>query len=141
MKENLMINGRNASDIWGVRMGDGFLDALLTPPPLKTYVTNTSRLRAGADIVPIIPQVDEREITLPFVIEATSSAVRQIRERAFLSELMRGEAVIEVQTAELSGTVYRLYYRSSSSYSLGLSRCVAKMAVKMYEPNPQNRNL
>lgn len=42
----MLINKQDAST-FGVRMGDGFLDAICSPLPLKEFVENTSRLEDG----------------------------------------------------------------------------------------------
>ena len=47
MKGELYINGNDAWTTWGVNMGDGFLDAIDAPLPMKDYIENSSRTEHG----------------------------------------------------------------------------------------------
>ena len=47
----LLINGENAYTIWGVRMGDGFLDVLGASSPMKEFIENKSRLEHGKRVI------------------------------------------------------------------------------------------
>ena len=69
---DLLINGRDAFQVWGVRMGDNFLNSLGTPVPMKEFIENKSRLEHGKQIITIAPKLDEREISLAFTIEGNS---------------------------------------------------------------------
>ena len=44
---DLLINSKDAYVTWGVRMGDGFLDALGASAPMKEFIENKSRLEHG----------------------------------------------------------------------------------------------
>lgn len=46
----LIINGKDAFQEWGVRMGDNFLDVLNAPVPMKEFIENSSRLEHGKQI-------------------------------------------------------------------------------------------
>ena len=50
MTGELLINGKDAFSILGTSIGEGFLDALLSPAPKKEYITNSSRLKDGKSI-------------------------------------------------------------------------------------------
>ena len=43
MKGELLINGKDAWTTWGVCMGEGFLDSIDAPVPMKDYIENGSR--------------------------------------------------------------------------------------------------
>lgn len=44
---DLTINGKDALIEYGIKMGDGFLDAIDPPYPLKGFIENKSRLENG----------------------------------------------------------------------------------------------
>lgn len=69
MSGELLINGKDAFDIWGVNMGDNFLNVLLMPPPVKDYIENKSRLENGKNINLSNKKADERDMTLTFTIQ------------------------------------------------------------------------
>lgn len=50
MERNAFINGRNIWSTWGAELMDGALEAILTPPPVKDYIENDSRLEHGIQI-------------------------------------------------------------------------------------------
>ena len=43
----LLINDENAYTTWGVRMGEGVLDAIGASAPMKDFIENKSRLEHG----------------------------------------------------------------------------------------------
>ena len=76
MERNAFINGRNIWSTWGAELMDGALEAILTPPPVKDYIENDSRLEHGIQITssPEICKMDSRELTLPFFITGNSQS-------------------------------------------------------------------
>ena len=69
MTGDLFINGKDAWSTWGVRMGDGFLDAIDGFNQMKDYIEDESRLEHGKRIITENAKVASREITLQFTIE------------------------------------------------------------------------
>ena len=53
MERNAFINGRNIWSTWGAELMDGALEAILTPPPVKDYIENDSRLEHGLSLIHI----------------------------------------------------------------------------------------
>lgn len=55
-------------DTYGITLTRGWREALLAPPPVKTYVSNDSRLENGVAIVASAKYVrqDKRDINLSF---------------------------------------------------------------------------
>ena len=51
MKGELLINGKDAWTTWGVCMGEGFLDSIDAPAPMKDYIENESRLEHGKRVI------------------------------------------------------------------------------------------
>lgn len=111
---DLIINGFDAFLQWGIRMGDGFLDAIFAPEPLKEFIENKSRLNNGKQVVYNNPKIDERDVTLVFTLEGRSPDDYLSKYAAFKVELQKGK--MEIIVPALGNQVYRLtYLRSASS--------------------------
>ena len=83
MTGQLYINEKDAWTTWGVRMDDGFLDAIDAPLPMKDYIENESRLEHGKHMITMNAKVDSREITLGFTIAGTSESDYRAKKKAF----------------------------------------------------------
>ena len=135
---DLLINGRNALNEWGVRMGDGFLDTLNSYYSLKDYITNNDRLRDGVQYTNITPKVNERSITLNFTIEGDDSADFTAKKKAFAEVMRMGDITIQVPAD--SSDVYHLKYTGKScTFARNTDRTFAKLGLAFIEPNPTNR--
>lgn len=128
----MKINGVDARSM-GIMMGDGFLDALDLPAPLKDYVTNDSALRHGKQVLPITPKIADRDVTLTFNIEGATVEEFNARKKAFISILQAGDLKIEVL-----GVMYNFKYIRAQSYAMNRQRTFCSMAVKLNEPNPSD---
>lgn len=136
---DLLINNKDAYITWGVRMGDGFLDALSAAAPMKEFIENKSRLEHGKRVIINNPKVDEREMTLSFTIEGSSQADYQAKKKAFFDELYKG--AVDIQVPDNGSEVYHLVYPGKSvTYAQSLDRTFGKISAKFCEPNPVNRN-
>jgi hypothetical protein len=139
MTGDLFINGKDAWGTWGVRMGDGFLDAIDGFNEMKDYIENESRLEHGKRVITDNAKVDSREITLQFTIEGSSESDYRSKKKAFQTEMEKGAVNIKVPV--LGNEVYKLVYLGKSvSYGLSLDRCFGKISSKFEEPNPMDRN-
>lgn len=135
---DLLINGRDAYAVWGVRMGDNFLDAIGASSPMKNFIENKSRLEHGKKVIVDNPKLDEREITLSFTIEGNSQYDYQAKKKDFFDELYK--AIITVQVPANSSDVYHLIYLGKSvTYAQSLDRTLGKVSAKFCEPNPASR--
>lgn len=135
MTGDLLINGKDAFSTWGVRMGDGFLDAIDGFNEMKDYIENESRLEHGKRVITDNAKVDSREITLQFTIEGSSESDYRSKKKAFQTELEKGAVNIKVPV--LGNEVYKMIYLGKSvSYGLSLDRCFGKVSSKFEEPNP-----
>lgn len=138
MKGELIINGKDAWTQWGVNMGEGFIDTLDAPLPMKEYIENESRLEDGKRVLTSNVKKDSREITLSFTITGTSESDYRSKKKAFETELYNGALTISVP--KISGDVYHLIYTSKNvSYGLSLDRCFGNFSAKFEEPNPSDR--
>lgn len=139
MTGDLIINGKDAFSTWGVRMGDGFLDAIDGFNQMKDYIENESRLEHGKRVITDNAKVDSREITLQFTIEGSSESDYRSKKKAFQTEMEKG--AINIKVPVLGNEVYKLVYLGKSvSYGLSLDRCFGKISSKFEEPNPMDRN-
>lgn len=132
----LIINGRDALVEFGVRMGDGFIDAIDEPVPIKDFIENKSRLQNGKQVIHSNPKVDERDITLVFNLEGTTQDDYALKKNKFKAELQKGLVVISVPAI---GETYRLTYRKSVVFSVNTDRTFSKISIKFNEPNPNLR--
>ena len=136
----LRINGSSTIyQDYGVRMGDGFLDALTEPLDLKEFIENESRLEHGKRVViDDEPKVKSRDLTLDFTIKGKDPADFLKKKNAFLALVYKGE--ITLQVPENSDDVYHLIYKGKGAeYSLNYNRTFCHMVLKFEEPNPMRR--
>lgn len=139
MTGDLLINGRDAWTTWGVRMGDGFLDAIDGFNEMKDYIENESRLEHGKRMITDNAKVASREIILQFTITGNSESDYRAKKKAFQSELEKGAVTLSVPV--LGTEVYKLVYLGKNvSYGLSLDRCFGKVSSKFCEPNPTDRS-
>lgn len=139
MTGDLLINGKDALETWGARMGDSFLDAIDGFNEMKDYIENESRLEHGKRVITDNAKVDSREITLQFTIEGSSESDYRSKKKAFQTELEKGAVNIKVPV--LGNEVYKLVYLGKSiSYGLSPDRCFGKVSSKFEEPNPMDRS-
>lgn len=135
MKNDLLINGKDAYTFLGVRMGEGFLDVLGASSPMKEFIENKSRLEHGKRVIINDPKIDEREITLSFTIEGNSQSDYQAKKKAFFEELYKG--VVDIQVPANSNEIYHLIYLGKSvAYAQSLDQTFGKISAKFNEPNP-----
>lgn len=86
---DLLINGRDAYAVWGVRMGDNFLDVVGSSVPIKELIENKSRVEHGKRVIINNPKLDERELTLTFTIEGSSQSDYQVKKHLFSKNYIR----------------------------------------------------
>ena len=138
MTGELYINEKDAWTTWGVNMGEGFLDAIDAPLPMKEYVEDESRLEDGIRIDTGNPKVDSREITLGFTIMGSSETDYRSKKAAFQTELQKGAFTIRIPT--LGTQKYKMVYTGKSiSYGLSKRRDFGHFTMKCTEPNPADR--
>lgn len=139
MTADLIINRKDALETWGVRMGDGFLDAIDGFNEMKDYIENESRLEHGKRMITDNAKVASREITLQFTIEGSSEGDYRSKKKAFQTELEKG--AVNIKVPALGDEVYKLvYFGKSISYGLSSDRCFCKISSKFCEPNPMDRD-
>lgn len=132
---DLIINGKDALKTWGVRMGDGFIDAIGAPSTMKDSVSNKSRLEHGTRYDDSTPKLEERDLTLTVTIKGNDKEDFKQKKKSFFEELYAVKLDISVPAD--SDEIYHLRYTGKSvTYNQNISRTFAKIAVKFNEPNP-----
>lgn len=138
MTGDLFINGMDTWVMWGVSMGDGFIDAIDGFNEMKDYIEDESRLEHGKRVITDNAKVASREITLQFTIEGNSQSDYRAKKKSFQTELEKGMVTIKIPL--LGSEVYKLVYLGKSvSYGLSLDRCFGKVSSRFEEPNPMDR--
>lgn len=135
MNYNYTINGVLLSSI-GVMLVGNPNAALLAPAPIKSVIQNDDPKKNGVQILPTTPLIlNEREVTLTFLIQGTSNSDFIAKYGNFIELLTSG--VITLYVPDLN-SYYRLLYSSSTQFeNYRLNAC--KLAVKFREPDPTNR--
>lgn len=136
MVGDLIINGKDAYTTWGLSLTQGALTTLMTPPEMKDYITSKPRTESGTRIATNNVAVAERTISLDVHLSADTEEQFLERYASFCTVLAGGS--IELSTRWQEGVTYHLYYQSCSQYSQ-LFGGLAKFTLKVYEPNPTNR--
>lgn len=137
MTGDLIINSVDAYTTWGINMGDGFLGAILSPPPLKDCIENKSRSNNGKTIVSDDPKLDERSVTLVLNLEGNSQSDFLTKLKSFYTELAKRN--INIKVPLLGTEVYKLVYQKSTQFAMNTSRTFTKISIQFNEPNPADR--
>ncbi len=135
---DLLINGNDAYLAYGVRMGEGFLDALGLPPSNKEYIENESRLEDGKRRLLTDLKLASRTLTLSFVIMGATHQQYLQRKAAFLALLTAGEITINVPAD--GEAYYRLSFDKYTTYAQNRRRTLCTLAAQFTELNPANRS-
>jgi hypothetical protein len=135
---DLLINGQDAYQQYGVRMGDGFLSALRAGAPMKDYITNDSRLKDGVEYCETVPKLSERDITLQFTIEGSTPSDYETKYDSFLAVLQAGDVTVQVPAR--SEKIYHLKYTGKQiTYAESIDGTFSKFSAKFKEPDPTFR--
>ena len=130
-------NYRNLREVYGVRLMKGAYEALLTPPGMKNYVTNESRLSHGTMYAAggRNNKYQQRKIALQVSLRGADYNDYLAKYEAFLGLLASG--IVWVKVPRLR-RVFKLVYTSCSRYNF-YSRNWATFTIEMVEPDPTNR--
>ena len=124
---DMLINGEDALK-YGIRMGEGFISELLTPAPLKEFITNESRLEHGKQVLYSFARLDTRELNLTFTIEGKNTKEYLNNYNYFRKVLYKGK--VEIVIPIISSEVYILTYRRCTPFALNSSRTFSKLTVR-----------
>lgn len=137
MTDELYINDKDAYTYWRIGFEEGALANLMTPPPNKDYITNSSRLEHGTRYITSNAKVASRDVMIMFHIAADSKAELLQRFASFCDELKTGDLVIHDK--KYTGNYYRCVYTSCTSYTQNLMGGIAKFSLKVREKDPTDR--
>ena len=137
MTGDVTINGSDAYTTWGINFEDGALSALMTPPSLKPFIENNSRLVHGKRVIAKQPKFEAREIVLPFHIVASSTSDFLSKYADFCSNVL-ANGTFTLSSRYQSGVLYHLVYVSCTQFRQ-FDRKVAVFSLKVTEPDPTNR--
>lgn len=138
MDVQIYINGKNAKATWRVGVEDGALSALLTPPPMKPFVSNKSPRQHGKEIYPANPRVDERDVQIPIYFSARSEAEFLANYESFVAELQTGVFTLRVVAGGLDRTFFMVYLSCQQFTQMNLG--LAKFLLRLNEPNPTKKH-
>lgn len=144
MKGDLIINGKDAWDVWKMSLADGSVTALMTPPSAKAPITNTSRLRNGKIVIrsnkshTSLKRISDRDVSLIFNLYAENYTELMSNLNALISELMSGETVLK--TSYLPNVAFHLDYVNCTQFSQ-IRGEYAQFIFKFNEPDPTNRTV
>lgn len=131
------INGKDSYTTWGISMDTSSLSSLMTPPPMKEFIENKSRLEHGKRVVTSNPKIDERSLTLTFNLTAKSEEQFFARYNSFCEELATG--VLHIKSKYQPNVVYKTIYISCNQFTQFM-RGIAKFSLKLVETNPKDRS-
>ena len=138
MKEQLYINNILASS-YGIRMGDGFLDKLLSPCELKEFVTNESRLENGTRYITSPAKIKARSLSLSFNIHGDSEAEYKNNKAWLFNIFYSGR--LELSVRNESNDIFRLVYTGKSvTYGEDMTHLNGKVTAGFDEPDPTDRS-
>ena len=125
-------------DTFGITLTRGWREELLTPPPVKSYVSNDSRLEHGVTVVASAKYVrkDKRDVSLSFFLEGETEADYLAKYEQFLNKIAySGEFCFKVPCLK---RVFRFVYTQCSKYGdYGLKK--SNFTLKLTENNPNDR--
>lgn len=132
----LLINKKDAFESYRVKMGNGFVDAIDAPADYKDYVSNESRLENGKRCIIKDRKIKEREVTLPFVIIASTRAETNECKNKLLGDIRDG---CTISIPAVNSYTYKLVPIGYSSYHVNMKGNLCTLKIKFLEPNPTDR--
>ncbi len=137
MKGDLLINGLDAWDTYGVNMSDNFIDVLCSTASMKDYVTSNSRLEDGIRVITENAKIDSRDLTLVFTLTGKDKEDYLQKKTDFEEVLYNASVTISIPPR--SEEIYFLKYQKCMSFAESKTRRFCKIAVKFIEPDPTRR--
>lgn len=125
-------------DTFGITLIRGWREALLTPAPVKSYVTNNSRLEHGQSVIATSKYVkkDKRDVSISFFLEGNSQEDYLKKYESFLDKIAySGQFCLKVPCLRRE---FKLVYSQCSQFGdYGLKK--GKFTIKFTESNPNDR--
>lgn len=125
-------------DNYGITLVKGWREALLTPAPVKSFVTNDNRLEHGQSIIATSDYVklDKRDVSISFFLEGSTQDDYLSKYESFLQKIAySGQICLKAPCLK---RVFKLVYSQCSQFGdYGLKK--GKFTVKFTEYNPNDR--
>lgn len=137
MKGNFKLNDKDAFTTWGCFLGNNSVDQLLTPAPAKKRLSNESRLLPGKQVIEGDNIVASRDVTLIVYFKGKGLADIYSKIENFTTELLTGISTFIL--TDLPLIKFKLDYDSASSLKQ-VNGKLAKISIKLNEPNPSDRS-
>lgn len=123
---------------FGVTLTQGWREALLTPAPVKDYVSNDSRIEHGVNMIatPECAKLNKRNVDIPFFLEGHSTEDYLEKLESFFEKIAySGEFCMKVPCLK---RVFKFVYSQCSKFGdYGLKK--GNFTLKLIEPNPKDR--
>lgn len=139
MRGSFTINGHDTYTTWGVILAEGSVEKFLAPPALKDYITNESALENGIQVITSqvgLPKVADRTITVEVAMLAADNTAFRTQLANFVSTLKGG--VLAIKLTDHTADTFHCLYLSCAQFTDYNGR-VAKLALRLIEPNPADR--
>lgn len=129
--------------IYGVYMGDGFLDALHAPLPMKEVAIEGSRLKHGKEVTfdEKHRKKDSRDLTLSFVIVSDADSIQEARNQLYerrqklYAKFYQLKMIITLP--DMPDRFYHLLYTGKSmQHSMNATRTSCTITAKFTELDP-----
>lgn len=123
---------------FGVTLTRGWREALLTPAPVKDYVSNDSRIEHGVNMIatPECTKLNKRNVDIPLFLEGHSTEDYLEKLESFFEKITySGEFCMKVPCLK---RVFKFVYSQCSKFGdYGLKKGI--FTLKLVEPNPKDR--
>lgn len=144
MIREILINNKWALTEYGITLDDGAISSLMTPPPMKEYITNSSHLEHGERIVRsgnlvVNPRFDARDVNLQIHLEADTREEFLARYNKFCKEVL-SKGSIHLSHRYDPDVEYKFLYQACNQYQQWCFG-VAKFILKLHEYNPADRQI
>lgn len=137
---HLYINGKDAFIEYGIILANNSLSALMTPAPLKEWISNEVRSEDGTRyLVSDAPKQAKRDVSIIFQLVAQTEEQFARRYQKFCDEVL-SLGIINLRTKWQPTIEYHFVYESCSQFNQFLLG-IATFGLKMVEPNPTDRTI
>ncbi len=129
---------------YGVRLLKGSYETLLSPPTLKDYITNDSRLQNGVQYARTGAKVKQRELRLSIILEGDNTLETKeeqissyyARYESFLAKLT-SDTIICLKVMALN-RIFKLVYSSCEKFEQ-FDYKASIFTLSLVEPDPSDR--
>lgn len=137
---HLYFNGKDAWTRYGIILATNGLSALMTPPPLKDWITNDVRTEHGVRyLLSDTPKVSQRDVSVTFQLCAKDEDDFLRKYNRFCNDVLV-PGVVNIRTKWQPGVEYHCIYESCNQFTQFLLG-IATFGLKLIEPDPTDRTM